>query len=336
MTTEKRNRWVLVIIVATVSLVSLGLLAVWVTAPQPAWIQGQIEVTQVRAATKVTGRVESIDVVEGDRVTEGQQIAVVSSPEIVARAAQAEALVAAAQAQADMTQAGARDEEIRAAQAQWQAADAQAALAEMTLQRMERLFNDGVMPAQARDEAHALAASARAQANAAREVWQMSQQGARTEDQRAAEAMLAQAQGGRAEVQAFLDEEQVLAPAGGEVTRRVFQSGEIAPAGAPLVLIARTDDPWLTLNLREDMLANVRLGTELRARVPALGDLEVRFVVDYIAPMADFATWRSTRDLGGFDLRSFEVRARPKEAVEGLRPGMSVLIAESDLAPEQR
>lgn len=334
--TEKTSNRILTIIVALVLLLALGLLAVWVTAPQPAWIQGQIEVTQVRAAAKLTGRVASIDVAEGEHVTAGQRIAIVSSPEIEARAVQAEAMVAAAEAQAEKAQTGARDEEIRAAQAQWQAADAQAELAEMTLARMERLYNDGVMPAQTRDEARALSASARAQANAAREVWQMAQQGSRTEDQRAAEAMLAQAQGGRAEVQVFLDEEQVFAPAGGEVTRRVFEPGEIAPAGAPLVMIARTDDPWLTLNLREDMLANIRLGSELMARVPALGDREVRFVVDYIAPMADFATWRSTRDLGGFDLRSFEIRARPREPVEGLRPGMSVLIAESDLLPGRR
>lgn len=333
MTTAKDQRLRLLLLVFAVLLAALLLWAYW---PQPSWIQGQIEVTQVRASTKLLGRVVSIDVAEGEQVRAGQRLATLSSPEIEAKAAQAEAAVAAAEAQAEKAQVGAREEEILATRAQWQAAEAQAVLAETTLERMENLYADGVMPAQKRDEARAMAASARAQADAARQVWLMTRSGARPEDLRAAEALLAQAEGGRAEVQVFQDEERVYAPIDGEVTRKVFEPGEIAPAGAPILLIARTSDPWLVLNLREDLLSQVRLGGELKGRIPALGQQEVRFVIDFIAPMADFATWRSTRDLGGFDLRTFEVRARPTEPVEGLRAGMSVLIAERDLKPGKR
>lgn len=330
-TGSERNVWRKVVL-AIVAVLVLALAVVWVMWPQQGWIQGQIEVTQVRASAKLSARVVSVDVREGEWVEAGQVVAQVSAPELDARALQAEAAVAAAQAQADKSHAGARDEEIRAARAQWQAAQAQAELAELTQTRMNNLYNDGVIPAQQRDEARALAAGAKAQASAARQQLDMAESGARTEDQRAAEAMLAQARGGRAEVQSFQDEVRVYAPAAGEVVRQVFEPGEIAPAGAPVVLIARTDDPWLVLNLREDMLVNIRIGAELRGRVPALGNENVRFIVDYIAPMADFATWRSTRDLGGFDLRTFEVRARPAQPVDGLRPGMSVLVAERDLA----
>lgn len=326
MTTASRVRNGLVILVL-IAIVTL--LVIWILRPEPAWVQGQIEVTQVRAAAKLPGRVLSIDVEEGQRVEAGQQVALLSSPEIDAKAVQAEAQVAAAQAQADKADSGARDEEVRAAQAQWQAAEAQAQLAEATYVRINNLYTDGVVPVQRRDEARAMARSARAQANAAHQVWQMAQSGTRAEDIRAAEALLAQARGGEAEVQAFKAEEQVLAPAAGEITRKVFEPGEVVPAGAPLVMIARTDEPWLALSLREDLLAAVQLGSALPGRIQALGNRQVNFSVYYIAPMADFATWRSTRDLGGFDLRTFDVRARPSEPVEGLRPGMSVLIDES-------
>lgn len=332
MSTDSKHSVGRKVLLAAVAVIVLALLVVWVMWPQPGWVQGQIEVTQVRASAKLSARVVSVDVQEGDWVDAGQVVAQVSAPELDARAIQAEAAVAAAQAQADKSHAGARDEEIGAARAQWEAAQAQAELAELTQNRMNNLYEDGVIPAQQRDEARALAAGARAQAQAARQQLDMAESGARTEDQRAADAMLAQARGGRAEVQSFQDEVRVFAPAAGEVVRKVFEPGEIAPAGAPVVLIARTDDPWLVLNLREDMLANIRIGSELQGRIPALGNENIRFIVDYIAPMADFATWRSTRDLGGFDLRTFEVRARPAQTVEGLRPGMSVLVAERDLA----
>jgi HlyD family secretion protein len=309
----------------------LAIAFAWLLRPQPALVQGHIEVTQVRVAAKVPARVASVEVREGDSVREGQLLALLATPEIDARARQVAALVAAAEAQADKARVGARAEQIRAAEAQWEAAEQQAELAATTSARMERLFAEGVVPAQKRDEAGAMARAARAQADAARQAYLMAREATRPEDLRAAEAQLDQALGGRDEVRAALDEGQVVAPVAGEVATAVVEPGEVVAAGAPLLVIARTDDPWLTLHLREDLMAGARMGREVTGHVPALGGREVRFRIDYIAPLADFATWRSTRDLGGFDLRSFEVRARPVGPVEGLRAGMSVLLNEGDL-----
>lgn len=305
--------------------------AVWALWPRPAWVQGQIEATQVRVAAKVPGRVEAVEVREGEAVQAGQVLARMATPEIDARARQADALVAAAEAQADKARSGAREEQVLISQAQWEAAEQQAGLAATTHARVQRLYEDGVVPAQKRDEAAAAARAARAQADAARQAYRMAQDATRPEDLRAANAQLAQALGGREEVQAALEEGRVLAPVAGEVATRAVEPGEVVAAGAPLMTLVRLDDLWLTLNLREDLLPGVRMGGELVGKVPALGGREVRFAVDYIAPQADFATWRSTRDLGGFDLRTFEVRARPVAPVEGLRPGMSVLLDERAL-----
>lgn len=318
-------------ILVGVGLVAVAALSIWLLKPEPAWIQGQIEVTRVRIAAKVPGRVESILVHEGESVAAGQRVAVLAIPEIGAKARQADALVESAEAQADKARAGARKEQIQIARAQWKAAEDQAVLAETTRGRMQRLFDDGVIPAQKRDEATARAQAARAQTDAARQAYLIAQNATRPEDLRSARAQVAQAMGGRAEVQAALDELHLVSPVEGEVTTRVAEPGEVVAAGAPVLVIARLRDMWLTLNLREDLLSRVRMGSRLNGRIPALGNREVVFVIDYIAPLADFATWRSTRDLGGFDLRTFEVRARPTATVPGLRPGMSVLIAEQAL-----
>lgn len=326
MPVERRS----LVAVAVVALL-VALLALWALWPRPTWVQGQIEATQVRVSAKVAGRVESVSIREGEAVQAGQELARMATPEIHARARQADAVVAAAQAQADKARIGAREEQVLISRAQWQAAEQQAQLAATTHGRLQRLFEDGVVPAQARDEAAAAARATRAQADAAREAYRMTEDATRPEDMRAVDAQLDQARGGREEVQVALDEGRVLAPVDGEVATRAVEPGEVVAAGAPLLTLVRLDDAWLVLNLREDLLAGVRIGGGLVGQVPALGGREVSFVVDYIAPQADFATWRSTRDLGGFDLRTFEVRARPAAAVEGLRPGMSVLLDERTL-----
>ncbi len=315
-----------------VVLVALLAVAVWAyrhfSQPEPVWIQGQVETTQVRVAAKVGGRVESLRVERGQRVEAGDLLIVLDLPEARARARQVEAQVEAAQAMADKAETGAREEQIRAARAQWRAAEEQAELAKVTAERIERLYADSVVPAQRRDEVAAQAGAARAQADAAREAYEMARDATRSEDRRAALARLSQAEGGREEVQVALDEAEQRAPVAGEVSVTVVEPGEVVGPGSPLIVISITDDPWLTLNLREDLLSGVRMGGDLSGQVPALDHREVTFRVDYMAPLADFATWRSARDLGGFDLRTFEVRARPVAPVEGLRAGMTVLIDE--------
>lgn len=320
--------WVLVFLIV---LACLGGLLLWLTRPGPAFLQGQIEADSVRVSAKVGGRVASIEVDEGDRVSQGDLLARLLMPEAEARAGQVEAQVDAAGAMADMARSGARDEQIRAARAQWQAAVSQADLAVETRIRIESLHADGVVPTQRRDEAVAQAKSAQSQADAAREAYEMARSAVRPEELRAAEAQLQQARSGLNEVQSVLAEALQFAPVAGEITTRVVEPGEVVGPGFPLLVITRTDRPWVTLSLREDLMPGIRPGRRLSGQLPALGMRSIEFEVHYIAPMADFATWRSSRDLGGFDLRTFEVRARPVERVPDLRPGMSVLVDERSL-----
>jgi len=319
------------IIIAAIVLVGVLALVLWLTRPGPAFLQGQIEVDTVRLSAKVGGRVASLEVVEGDTVTAGQLVAVLTTPEIEARAGQVQAQVDAATAVLDLAREGAREEQIRAARAQLEAAESVAELAAETRTRIERLYADGVVPAQRRDEVIAQARAAAAQANVAREALQVAENAVRPEELQAAEAQLRVAQGGLEEIQALLIESHQFSPVDGSISVRVVERGELVGPGFPLFVVALLDDPWVTLNIREDLMGSIAIGQRISGTVPAMTGREVEFEVYFIAPMADFATWRSARDLGGFDLRTFEVRARPVAEVEGLRPGMSVLVREDSL-----
>ena len=304
----------------------LGLAALLLSRPGPETLQGETDATKVDVAAKVAGRLATIEVKEGDTVEKGAPVATIESPEIRAKLDQAEAAKAGAVAQRDKADRGAREEEIRAAKSQWDRAKHAAELAETTFGRLERLARDGVVPTQRRDEAEAQWKTSRDAAEAARAVYDMAVAGARREDRSTAAAMVSRATGAVDEVKAFLEETKVVSPAAGEVYRRNAEPGEVVPAGFPIVTLVDLSDVWVTFQVREDRLARLKMGATVPARFPALGDEEVPLTVTFVSPQGDFATWRATSAQGGFDLKTFEVRARPAKPLPGLRPGMSAVV----------
>ena len=294
--------------------------------PPPVVLQGEVEVTEIDVAAKLPGRVETVEVRLGQVVGQGDLLFTLSSPEVEAKLTQARSAQDAAAAIRRKADAGARSQEVRAAWQQYERAQAAAELATVTLERVERLLAEGVVPQQRRDEVAAQAKAAVAASDAAKAMAEMADEGAREEDKAAAAAVEAQAGGAVSEVEAYLAETRIHAPAGGEVASLLIDAGEIAPAGFPVITLADLSDLWVVLQVREDLLASIGMGTELDATVPALGNRAVRLKVDYLAALGAFATWRATSASSGFDLKTFEVRARPVQPVEGLRPGMTVLV----------
>lgn len=297
-----------------------------ITRPLPLEIQGEIEATQFRVASKIPGRIDSIAVKKGQKVVKGDFLFSISSPEIDAKLLQVTALRNAAQAQSLKAQNGAQSEDIQAAYNLYLKAEAAARLYEKTFQRVESLYNDGVVSEQKKDEAETQMKAGRQTANAAKVQWEKAVKGARSEDKRSAQELVNQAEGGIAEVEAYLAETQAKAPASGEVANIVSERGELVPTGFPVITIVDTEDNWATFYVREDLLSDIRMGSEIKATIPALRNREVIFKVNFISPMADFATWTSTKTSGGFDMKSFEIHAIPTTEIEGLRPGMSVLV----------
>ena len=293
---------------------------------EPIYLQGQVEAKQINVAPKVPGRVKAIYKKEGDRVQKGELLLELESTEIDAKLSQAEAARSAAQAQSDKAQRGAREEQIKGAYNVWQQAQAAADLAEKTYQRVSNLFNDKVLPAQKKDEAYTQMVALQKQAEAAKSQYEMAKNGARDEDKTAAQALVAQAQGVITEVNAYKDGAKVYAPADTQIQTIIPNEGEIVNAGYPVMNLIDTNDEWVVFNIREDKMVNYKEGTKFKAIVPALGNQEIELEVKHIAVQADFATWTATKSKGDFDKKTFAIKAYPTANVEGLRPGMSVLV----------
>lgn len=318
---KKRKVGLLIGLVLAIVVV-VGLWLAWRTPAEQ--LQGMADADTINVAAKITARLAELKVREGDRVTAGQVLFVLDSPEVAAKEEQAHGALEAARAVADKADEGARSEDIRAAQANWKRAEAGATLADATYQRVQNLFNEGVMTRQKRDEALAQARSSRELANAARAQYDQALAGARDQDKRAAQGQVRQAQGAVAEVNAAREEVNGRAPVAGEINKRMSDIGELVPAGYPVFTLVDIDRMWVSVNLRESQMRGLKVGARLRGTVPAL-DRDAEFEVYFINPAGDYATWRATRQSSGYDVRSFEIRLRPVAPVEGFRPGMSVL-----------
>lgn len=316
-------------IFAIVVLVALMVAAIlqlqeFAAKPKDKYLQGQMEARRVLVAGKVPGRIEKLLVSEGQTVKKNALVAVINSPEIEAKKMQAQGALGAAKAQANKAKNGARSEDVKALKAMAARAQDAANLAKNTYERVQKLYNEGVLPLQKRDEAETQMKASQGAADAARAQYEMALAGARDEDKEAAEALVKQAEGANAEVNAYLEETKIKSPIAGEVTLKVVEEGEVVGAGMPVIAVTDLKDAWAVFHLREDFLKNVTKGKTFVLPVPAL-NAAVEMEVSYIAPVGDYATWKSSKESGGFDLKTFEVRLRPTVEVENLRPGMSVL-----------
>ncbi len=311
----------LLLVIAVVSLVG------WIVIkPQPLVLQGQAEATEVRVSGKIPGRIDKFMVSEGMKVSKGDTLVFISSPELNAKLMQANSAEDAANAQNMKAIKGARSEQIAGAYEMWQKAEVGVKLAEKTYKRVQNMFTEGVIPAQKRDEADANYQASLATAKAAKSQYDMAKNGAENEDKLTAIALVNRAKGAVSEVESYLSETMLVSPIDGEVSDVFPKQGELLGSGAPIMNIVDLSDMWVVFNIREDMLAKIKIGNEFEASVPALGNKRIKLKVNYIKAMADYATFKATKTNGGFDVKTFEVRAIPVTRVEGLRPGMSLMV----------
>ncbi|MCK8045837.1 efflux RND transporter periplasmic adaptor subunit [Shewanella sp. 1CM18E] len=292
--------------------------------PKPQLLQGQIEAREYNVSSKVPGRVEEVLVRRGDKVTEGDLLYAIYSPELKAKLMQAEGGRDAALAMQQEADNGARKQQVAASKEQWLKAQAAAKLARTTFDRVEVLFNEGVLARQKRDEAFTQWQAAKYTEQAALAMYQMADEGARVETKAAAAGNARMAEGAVNEVTAILSDSQMRSPKTGEISEVLLQAGELAPSGFPVVSLIDMSDAWAVFQVREDQLKQFKQADVLKLTIPAL-DQQVEFTVSHISVMGDFATWRATESGHDFDMRTFQVELRPNQPIADLRVGMSVL-----------
>lgn len=307
-------------------IVSVLVIGLFKAYQQPTTVlQGQIEATERSVSSKLTGRINTIDVRRGDNVAINTPLFSIHSTVAEAKRRQALGGFSAASAQRKEADLGARTQEISAAKDQWLKAKSANDLYKSTFNRIENLFQEGVVSEQKRDEAKTQWQAAQYTEQAALAMYQIAQEGARDETKAAALGQQEMAQGALDEVDAYLADSQMMAPINGEVTEVLLQPGELAPAGFPVVSMVDIDDSWAVFQLREDLLARVKQGDVVTLHIPAL-NRDAAYTISHISVMGNFATWRATESGHDFDMRTFEVEMRPNNPVEGLKVGMSALL----------
>lgn len=326
--TEKalvHKRILLMVAVFTLAIVAIGLIGTLAFKSEPEEIQGYVEVSEYRVSSKVPGRVLELRVKEGDYVKVGDTLAILDAPDVKAKLAQAQSAESAATAMDQMANNGARREQINGAFALLQQAKAGLEIAQKSYNRVQRLYDEGVMSAQKRDEAFANYKALEAQVKAAQSQYEMAVNGARREEKLAAAAQVNRAKGAVQEVSSYINETMQIAQKEGEVSDVFPKVGELIGTGSPIMNISILDDMWGTFNVREDQLNGMQVGSTITAFVPAFNkDIEMK--VYYIKDQGSYATWKATKANGQYDLKTFEVKARPIKPFEGLRPGMSLII----------
>ena len=298
--------------------------------PEVITLQGQMQMQQTSIGAKVPGRIAQILVTEGDTVTVGQQLIEMDSPEITAKINQARAGKQMAQSQLDKADNGARPQEIAQAKAAWQANKAASDLAANTYERINRLYEEGLMARQKRDESYAQYLATQGQTEAARLQYDLAMEGARSEDKSAATAQVAQVDAKLEEALVAQQEASLKSPIAGIVDNIIVSAGEVIGQGVPLLTLVDTNNQWVVINVTETYLNQFAIGQQFTGSIPALSSADhaysKQFTVYATSTLSDFATWRPTNNNDGFDVRTFEVKARPTTPDPRIRSGMSVIV----------
>lgn len=288
-------------------------------------IEGQVEGTDVRISGKLAGRVMEFYVEEGDTVRAGDTLVRIHSAVVEAQLTEAEAMRSVAEAQNKKVDAGTRRQIIQAAADMVAQAQAALTIAEKTYNRMDALYKEGVVSQQKLDEARAAYDAAKAAKATAESNLSLARAGAQQEDKASTAAMVNAAGGAVSQVNALLEDSYLTAPFDGTIDQIFPEPAELVAMGTPIMNLLRADKRWITFNVREELLSDLTMGKEIEVMVPALDKRKIKVKIYYIRDMGSYATWNSTKSNGSWDSRTFQIKARPVEEVEGLRPGMSIV-----------
>ena len=309
------------IIVAIISILGMILLK-----DKPTILLGQIEATEIRISGKLPGRIDTFLVKEGQNVSAGDTLVIINSPEARAKYEQVNALENVAKYQNQKIDEGTRSQIIETMFQIWSKAKSDLQLAKTTYDRILTLYKDSVVTSQRKDEVEAIYKAAIANEKAGYQQYLMALDGAQKQDKESARSLVNAAKGTVNEVEALLQDAKLTAPESGQIASIYPKRGELVGAGTPIMSLVVLDDAHVVLNVREDFLPYFKIGKTFKGNVPALNKKEIIFKTNYISPLGSYATWRSTKQTGSYDLRTFELHALPTSPVEDLRPGMSVLV----------
>ena len=296
---------------------------------------GFVEATEVRVASKIPGRVATVTLVEGARVAQGDVLATMATDDLDLALNRAKAERAQASAQFALLAAGSRAEDIRQAEAQWQAAEAErdaAAVEVAAAKRDETRFAQLVErragaekprdDARARRElAEARLASATDRVEASSAALARVRAGARPEELAAARARVGVIDAQIAALNHDRGEATITAPLAAIVTSRLVEPGELIPPGAPIGVLIDLDHAWVNAYVEEPLVPRLKLDQPATVITDAGDRLPGR--IGAIASRAEF----TPRNVQTADERArlvYRVKVTVDNRAGVLKPGMPV------------
>ena len=307
---KTRKYLAIAFIIILIAVIIISVVGILLLEDKPTILQGQIETTEIRISGKLPGRIDTFLVKEGQNVKIGDTLVIINSPEALAKFEQVNAFESIAKFQNQKIDEGTRKQIVESMLQLWNKAKSDLQLAQTTYNRILSLYKDSVITSQRKDEVEALYKAALAGERAAYQQYQLAVDGAQIQDRESARSLVNAAKGSVNEVQALLQDARLTAPDNGQISNIYPKRGELVGAGMPIMSLVVLDDAYVVFN----------------GSVPALGGESIKFKINYISPLGSYATWRSTKQTGSYDLRTFEIHAVPEPVIEGLRPGMSVLV----------
>ena len=263
---------------------------------------------------KVGGFVAEVRVDENQRVKGGDTLVVLDDRDYKVRLAQAEADLAAALATVS------NRSRVGQAEAQVEQAQANASKAHADLERIKPLAEKDIVAPQQLDAAEAAARAADAALAAA--------QAALT----GADARVAAARAARDQAALNLSYTRITAPTSGVVSKKTVEVGQLVQAGQPLMSVVPLEDVWLTANLKETEIEDVKPGDPAEFTVDAYPGIRFSGHVESLSPAtgARFSLLPPDNATGNFTkvVQRVPVRVRPDrvDPAHPLRPGMSVVV----------
>ena len=330
---NQRKSIAIAFIVVVVAAAIISIIGIITLSEKPIILQGEIEAKEIRISGKLPGRVDSLLVKEGSDVKKGDTLIYISSPEAWAKYTQVNALEDVAKYQNKKIDSGTRIQIVITAEQLWNKTKSDLALATVTYKRIQNLYKDGVVTSQRKDEVEAIYQAALAAERAAYQQYIMARDGAQIEDKQSAKSLVDAAKGGVEEVQAVLEDAKLTSPDDGQISSVYPEVGELVGTGTPLMNLVVLKDCHVVFNVREDYMPHFKMGGSFKADIPAVNMDNVLFKIYYISPLGSFATWRSTKQTGSYDMKTFQIKASPVMPIESLRPGMSVLVNLADVKP---
>lgn len=313
-------------VVVLITVVIISTIGILTLRNKPEILQGQIESTEIRISGKLPGRIEQFYTQEGQNVEAGDILVLINSPELEAKYGQINALGNVAIYEDQKVEEGTRKQVVEAVLQLWNKSKSDLELAKATNKRIHNLYEDGVVTVQRRDESQAIYEAAIAAERAAHAEYQMALDGARKQDRESSKSMVNAAKSSVEEIASLLKDTKLTAPKSGQIAVIYPKEGELVGPGTPIMSLIVLEDSYAVLNIREDIMPYFKIGSSFKGDIPALAKKDVEFEIYYINPLGSYATWKSTKQVGSFDMRTFEIKARPTQKIPELRPGMSVLV----------